>query len=132
MRNVVGACVTLVVLLGAQVGYPARADTVLGRWCDQPIPSSNRYNGEMTITITNTGVVQLRVRYADGSSTGSDLEERGSQPRKSKPFSILPMKVLSGCFSRSSPSSTWLTALTARLSFQRVGAKTSRSSMKRT
>ncbi len=43
-------------------------------------------------------------------------------PKKVNPFSVFPIKVLSGCFSTFSSSKTWFSILTAFLSFNLLGA----------
>lgn len=42
--------------------------------------------------------------------------------QKIKPFSIRPIKVLSGCFSCLRPLNVWFCTLIASLNFQRIGA----------
>ena len=52
------------------------AETTIGRWCDKMLPTMPQYNGIMEIVITDSGVIELRTRYGDGSSAVTKLDEQ--------------------------------------------------------
>ena len=54
----------------------AQADTTIGRWCDKMLPTMPQFNGIMEIVITDSGSIELRTRYGDGSSVINKLEEQ--------------------------------------------------------
>lgn len=65
-----------VVVMAALIGSgEARADTVLGRWCDKMIPAMPKYNAVLTIVITNDGTAEIRSKFGDGSSGTNALRE---------------------------------------------------------
>ncbi len=64
-------------LLLTVVMTPARAETSIGRWCDEAMPSMPQYNSILEIVVADNGVTELRVRNGDGSRTVTTLEELG-------------------------------------------------------
>jgi len=52
------------------------AETTIGRWCDKMLPTMPQYNGIMEIVITDSGAIELRTRYGDGSNAVSVLNEQ--------------------------------------------------------
>lgn len=72
VRWIFAAAIFFVLLPGA-----ASAETVLGRWCDRMLPNQPKYNGIITILVTDGGSVQAFVKYGDGSSRKGTLREDG-------------------------------------------------------
>ena len=62
----------LVLMLSGAV----HAETTIGRWCDKMLPTMPQYNGIMEIVITDSGAIELRTRYGDGSNVVSVLNEQ--------------------------------------------------------
>ena len=50
-------------------------EQLVGRWCDKQVPSMPVYNGILEIVSTDSGVIELRRRYGDGSSGTSTLTQ---------------------------------------------------------
>jgi len=53
------------------------AETSIGRWCDEALPSMPQYNSILEIVVANNGMTELRVRNGDGSRTVTTLEDQG-------------------------------------------------------
>jgi len=53
------------------------AETSIGRWCDEALPSMPQYNSILEIVVADNGVAELRVRNGDGSRSVTTLEEQG-------------------------------------------------------
>ncbi|MCH7807047.1 MAG: hypothetical protein IH995_07895 [Proteobacteria bacterium] len=51
------------------------SSTIIGRWCDEMIPSMPQYNGVLSIVISNDGIPLLLSSYNDGSSRENKLRE---------------------------------------------------------
>ena len=58
------------------IGTTAYAETTIGRWCDKRAPTMPQFNGIMEIVVTDDGAIELRVRFADGSSAVVQLREQ--------------------------------------------------------
>ncbi len=53
----------------------ANADTVIGRWCDSPVPNLPKYNRITTISINSQGEAKAHSKFNDGSSRKHKLKE---------------------------------------------------------
>lgn len=54
---------------------PAYSETMIGRWCDQPVPTMPRLNQIIEIVLTEQGAFELRSEFGDGSTRVAELEE---------------------------------------------------------
>ena len=55
----------------------ANAETSIGRWCDEAIPTLPQYNSILEIVISDGGAIELRTRNGDGTRTVTALSELG-------------------------------------------------------
>ncbi len=55
----------------------ANAETSIGRWCDEAIPTLPQYNSILEIVISDGGAIELRTRNGDGTSIVTALSELG-------------------------------------------------------
>ncbi len=55
----------------------ANAETSIGRWCDEAIPTLPQYNSILEIVISDGGAIELRTRNGDGTRTVTALNELG-------------------------------------------------------
>ena len=55
----------------------ANAETSIGRWCDEAIPTLPQYNSILEIVISDGGAIELRTRNGDGTRTVKALSEMG-------------------------------------------------------
>ena len=64
-------------LLLTVIMTPVRAETSIGRWCDEAMPSMPQYNSILEIVISDDGAIELRTRNGDGSRNVTPLSEEG-------------------------------------------------------
>ena len=64
-------------LLFAVIVGTARAETSIGRWCDEAMPSMPQYNSILEIVISDDGAIELRTRNGDGSRAVTPLSDEG-------------------------------------------------------
>ncbi len=57
----------LTAFLLAAIMSTARAETSIGRWCDEAIPTLPQYNSILEIVISDGGAIELRTRNGDGT-----------------------------------------------------------------
>ena len=53
------------------------AETSIGRWCDEALPSMPQYNSILEIVVADNGIYEMRIRNGDGTRTVTTLEEHG-------------------------------------------------------
>ncbi len=56
---------------------PAHAETSIGRWCDEAIPTLPQYNSILEIVISDGGAIELRTRNGDGTRAVTTLSDLG-------------------------------------------------------
>jgi len=69
-------CVLTAFLITAIMSL-AHAETSIGRWCDEAIPTLPQYNSILEIVISDGGAIELRTRNGDGTRTVTALSELG-------------------------------------------------------
>ncbi len=67
----------LAAFLVAAIMNPAHAETSIGRWCDEAIPTLPQYNSILEIVISDDGAIELRTRNGDGSRAVTPLSDEG-------------------------------------------------------
>ena len=75
MKSKLNGRITLALLLMGSLIGTVHAETTVGRWCDEQIPTMPKYNGILEIVITDSGAVEMRSRYGDGSRGVTKLTE---------------------------------------------------------
>ena len=68
---------SLAAFLVAAFMSPAHAETSIGRWCDEAIPTLPQYNSILEIVISDGGAIELRTRNGDGSRAVTALSDLG-------------------------------------------------------
>jgi hypothetical protein len=68
---------SLTAFLLAAIMSTAHAETSIGRWCDEAIPTLPQYNSILEIVISDGGAIELRIRNGDGTRTVTALSELG-------------------------------------------------------
>ncbi len=56
----------------------AEEKNILGRWCDQMVPNSNKFNRVITILLSKKGIPQVNSKYYDGSASKRNLTDLGN------------------------------------------------------
>lgn len=59
-------------------GVATAADNIVGRWCDRMVPNLPKFSTVMTIAVTESGDLELRRMFADGSESTARLREEGA------------------------------------------------------
>ncbi len=77
MRTSLNRLCVLTAFLVVAFMSPAHAETSIGRWCDEAIPTLPQYNGILEIVISDGGAIELRTRNGDGTRTATALSELG-------------------------------------------------------
>jgi len=67
----------LTAFLLAAIMSTAHAETSIGRWCDEAIPTLPQYNSILEIVISDGGAIELRIRNGDGTRNVTALNELG-------------------------------------------------------
>lgn len=67
---------TFVVVVFLSCFQAAFAETTIGRWCDEMIPTVPEHNTVLEIVITQTGSPELRSKPANGSPYSKELDEQ--------------------------------------------------------
>ncbi len=67
----------LAAFLLAAIMSTAHAETSIGRWCDEAIPTLPQYNSILEIVVSDGGAIELRTRNGDGTRTVKALNELG-------------------------------------------------------
>ena len=67
----------LAILLVIAISTTVYAETSIGRWCDEALPSMPQYNSILEIVFADNGVFELRIRNGDGTRAVTTLEEQG-------------------------------------------------------
>jgi len=67
----------LTAFLLAAIMSTAHAETSIGRWCDEAIPTLPQYNSILEIVVSDGGAIELRTRNGDGTRTVTPLNELG-------------------------------------------------------
>jgi len=68
---------SLAAFLVAAFMSPAHAETSIGRWCDEAIPTLPQYNSILEIVISDGGAIELRTRNGDGTRAVTALSDLG-------------------------------------------------------